>query len=790
MTHADLPQHPPTDVTQRELAVEQLHVDRVYVELSKAADRAALVQADGMFRVRSDRTGEVRDEELTGLFERDALVHTAARRTRSLDQQHEGLVFGRLDLQHSVEQRAVVSPTGMDGREVRYIGRLGVRDDDYEPLVIDWRAPAAAPFYQATPREPFGVLRRRVLRCRGERVIGAEDDLMVAQAPDDLVILGDGALIAALARSRHGRMRDIVATIQADQDRAIRAPARGITEITGGPGTGKTVVALHRAAYLLYSERRRFEGGGVLVVGPSAAYTAYIERVLPSLGEESVVLRSVGDIVDAATATRHDSPVVAAVKGSLRIRRVLARAARDLIPGSPPQLRVFVAGRPIRLDARGLARCRSRVLRGHRRNSSRSVMALALAEAAWSSDPTGDRDQFLAIFLRHPAVETFLDEWWRPVDPREVLLWLADKSRAHRYGAGVLADQEVAVLRESLLEAERTGSWSVADIALIDDLAALLGLVPEAPREAEFYQVEELDELAEELARSSGATQPGRAATLGRSAGRDLGPTGVGRTHPAWPNGRDALLYGRVETPAEFAHVLVDEAQDLSPMQWRMVARRGRWASWTVVGDAAQASWPDAAEAEQAKDEVFAGKNRARFHMTTNYRNSREIFDYAADVIRRVMPDADIPEAVRDTGVGPVEVLVTGRTPRVSGDRAAEPDLPRAVQRSVEELREQVDGLIAVIAPERWRAMLADEERKQVLVIDPLSTKGLEYDATVVVDPDEIAAESPGGVRGLYVALTRAAHRMHVVRVSGALGSGRPDQPPGLSRSDAEQQGG
>ena len=304
----------------REIEFEQAHVDRVYAELAKASLRANDVEADGMARGRTMRTGDIRDEEITGLFERDALVYAAAKRRAAIEKQYEGLVFGRLDLGDM--------DTPAADRDIRHIGRLGVRDDDYEPLVIDWRAPAAAAFYRATPVDPMGVLRRRVLRCSGATVIGAEDDLMVPEAPEDLVVLGDGALIAALTRSRGRQMRDIVATIQRHQDEAIRAPSRGVTEITGGPGTGKTVVALHRAAYLLYSERRRFESGGILVVGPSSAYTAYIERVLPSLGEDSVSLRALGDLVDGVTATRLDQPEVAAIKGSLRIRRLLSRALR------------------------------------------------------------------------------------------------------------------------------------------------------------------------------------------------------------------------------------------------------------------------------------------------------------------------------------------------------------------------------------------------------------------------------------------------------------------------------
>ena len=737
-----LPDHPPTAgataEVAHEIAVEQAHVVRVYAELAKAAVRAGLVEADGLARGRTDRTGDVRDEELTGLFERDALVFNAARRRTTLESQYEGLVFGRLDLDHP-------APDGAE-REARYIGRLGVRDDEYEPLVIDWRAPAAAAFYRATPVEPMGVIRRRVLRCKGSEVIGVEDDLMVAEAPDDMVVVGDGALLAALTRSRGTQMRDIVATIQRHQDEAIRAQARGITEITGGPGTGKTVVALHRAAYLLYSDRRRFESGGILVVGPSAAYTAYIERVLPSLGEESVTMRSLGDVVDGVTAVRLDAPAVAAVKGSLRMRRVLSRAARDTAPDAPTQFRAFVAGHAIRLDSPVLDRIRAQVLRNHHRNQATPAVARALAEAAWATHREGDRDEFLDQFEDHLEVESFLKEWWPQVDPREVLLWMTDSERVRRYGQGVLAPGEAEMLADSFVRALETGQWSVADAALIDDLCSRLGTVQDQPSEERgFYEIEEFDDL----------TGYGVAEVR---AGRQAGPARVAAGPASTPHdARERLLHGRIGGPEEYAHVLVDEAQDLSPMQWRMLGRRGRYSSWTVVGDAAQASWPDAEEANLARAEAFGSQERRLFHMDTNYRNAREIFDYAAAVVKVAVPDADIPAAVRETGVQPVHVEV---------DRQTVVDTAKA---EVDRWLDEVEGSIAVVTPATHAAdlaALAGAGSGRVQVIDPMSTKGLEYDATVIVDPDEITAESPGGVRVLYVALTRAAHRMSVVRVS------------------------
>jgi len=742
------------DELAREIAVEQAHVDRVHEELEKAGVRADSVQAEGLARSHFGRQVEVGDAEGAALFERDALMFHAAKRRTALDTQYEGLVFGRLDIDHAMLRAAAVDANsnghhrpsdGSSGgdREIRYIGRLGVRDDDYEPLVIDWRAPAASAFYRATPTQPMGVLRRRVLRSRGTVVIGIEDDLMVPEAPDDLVVVGDGALMAALTRSRGERMRDIVATIQAHQDEAIRASARGITEITGGPGTGKTVVALHRAAYLLYSDRRRFESGGILVVGPSGAYTAYIERVLPSLGEDSVILRALGDVLDVVHTERFDPPAVARTKGSTRIRTLLGAAARGRVPGTPTEFRAMVAGRPVRLEMRELDRVRSQVLRQHQRNTGASAAQAALGEAAWASlGITGDREakeEFLDKWEDHLDVEAFMQVWWPQVDPREVLLWLGDPELVHRHARGTLRDDEIEPLAASFRLALETGTWSVADVALVDDISARVGPVQEAPKEERgFYEIEELEDLSQ-----YGVTEVQPVVSAARDSGAPLVLT----------DPRDKLLAGRIGKPDEYAHVLVDEAQDLSPMQWRMIGRRGRYASWTVVGDAAQASWPDASEAAAAREEAFGTQARQQFHMDTNYRNAREIFDYAAEVVRREVPDADIPQAVRETGIDPVE-----------GALGADPAL--SVRAAVESLLGQVEGAIAVITPATHADVLApvaELGEGRVQVIDPMSTKGLEYDATVVVDPDEITRESPGGIRVLYVALTRAAHRMTIL---------------------------
>ncbi len=734
-----------SDVLAREIAVEQAHVDTVYAELAKARRRTADVEADGLARGRTDRVGDVRDEELTGLVERDALVYLAARRRHDLDRQFEGLVFGRLDLDHSGSEHPEL--LAVDSLEARYIGRLGVRDDDYEPLVIDWRAPAASAFYRATPTDPQGVIRRRVLRSSGQRVIGVEDDLMVPEAPADLTVVGDGALMAALTRSRDSRMRDIVATIQRHQDEAIRAPARGITEITGGPGTGKTVVALHRAAFLLYSDRRRFESGGVLIVGPSPAYTAYIERVLPSLGEESVVLRSVGDLVDGVTATRLDSPQVARIKGGNQIRTVLGRLSHESPPDAPPQFRAFVAGTAIRVEAAELRLIRDQVRRSHQHNLGVAAARAGLAARAWEQhlheDPSAEHAEFLDKFHDSMDVDRFMRAWWPQLDPRELLLWLADATVLERCARGILGRDDQAAFAASLEEALHTGSWSVADAALIDDLFSRLGpMQADEPEERGFYEVEELESLSDygvQEVRAGLGPSPDSPAPL--------------RQVPLGREPRDLLMHGTIERPRGYAHILVDEAQDLSPMQWRMLGRRGRSASWTVVGDAAQSSWPEASEALRARREAYGRGERRGFHMDTNYRNAREIFDYAADVIRAEVPDADIPVAVRETGWPVREVIV---------DDSLECTLSAEVAR----LLDQVDGSVAVVtgAAHTSLAGRVGELAERVVVVDPLSTKGLEYDAVVVVDPAAIAAETPGGIRALYVVLTRAAHRMTIVR--------------------------
>src|SRR4051794_2357972 len=448
------------DVLAAELAAEQTFVDRVYVQLERSARNARELAREGHDRGRLGHEG--------GLVERDAMVFQAARRIAQLDAAHEGLVFGRLDMD-----------PGFDP-EPRYVGRIGLRDADRDSLLIDWRAPAAAVFYQATAAEPHSVVRRRVLRCAGATVVGVEDELLDTEAQTDLPVVGEGALMAQLSRARDRSMHSIVATIQAEQDKAIRAPGKGVVSISGGPGTGKTVVALHRAAYLLYTDRRRYEGGGVLIVGPSGVFMRYIARVLPSLGETAIALRSLGEVVDGVRAVRHDEPAVADVKGAARMAEVLRRTARQQAPGTPREFRIFWRDDTIVLDRGALGRLRRQLMSQGRRNRQLPRVAHTLLDAMWRQvrgerGRERGREAFNDEMLSNQGFVDFAAAWWPPLEAGEVFGWLREPEFLARVADGVLGPEEQRLLTKSWGDAS---ALSVEDIPLLDELRYALGDVP------------------------------------------------------------------------------------------------------------------------------------------------------------------------------------------------------------------------------------------------------------------------------------------------------------------------
>ncbi|WP_326694788.1 HelD family protein [Streptomyces sp. NBC_01766] len=790
-------------VRDREIAIEQEHLDQVYRRLEEKIHEAEFLMNDAAQRGQVGTPG--------ALAERDAQVFRAGIHLNRLNNEFEDFLFGRVDLllgkdgkkgpdgaYTAVEpaEDAVRPDNTADIAETLHIGRIGVLDSDYSPLVIDWRAPAAAPFYRSTPVDPGRVVRRRVIRSKGRKVLGVEDDLMrpeltAALGGTELAVVGDGALMAALGQARSHTMRDIVSSIQAEQDLVIRAPAASVTEVSGGPGTGKTAVALHRAAYLLYQDRRRY-AGGILIVSPTPLLVAYTEGVLPSLGEEGqVAIRAVGSLVDGAEATAYDEPAVARIKGSSRMLQVLRRAARGALEGSsgrpargrsrggaqeseqlafgespsdqksdqgsdqessqdgtrggtPDRLRVVAFGGRLELDGDELRRIRHNVLGGTAPvNLLRPRARRLVLDALWAKSNGRGRytDPELAAELRstfdddvsnEDSFLEFLDAWWPELTPRGVLAAMADERRLGRWARRVLNQGEVRKLARAL----KREALSVHDVALLDELQTLLG-TPHRPRKKREY--DPLDQLTglEELMPHREETQWERAERLAQE-----------RT--------------------EYAHVIVDEAQDLTPMQWRMVGRRGRQATWTIVGDAAQSSWSTPDEAADARDEALGARPRRHFTLTVNYRNPAEIAELAAKVLALAMPGMESPSAVRSTGVEPRFAVVR------------DGDLARTVREEAGRLLERVDGTVGVVVAmnrreqaRKWLAELGD----RVVALGSLEAKGLEYDATVVVSPAEIADESPAGLRVLYVALTRATQQLTVVSAAGDApdGAGVPD---------------
>ncbi|MFF7415116.1 HelD family protein [Streptomyces lydicus] len=803
-THA--PDHAPDSVRDREIDAEQTHLDRVYRRLEEKIHEAEFLMDDAAKRGQVGTPG--------ALAERDAQVFQAGVHLHRLNSEYEDFLFGRIDLLLGKDGKkgpdgAYTSVEPAEGAiennraaiaETLHIGRLGILDADYSPLVIDWRAPAAAPFYRATPVAPGRVVRRRVIRSKGRRVLGVEDDLMrpeVTATLDgrELPAIGDGALMAALGRARSHTMRDIVASIQAEQDMVIRAPAASVTEVEGGPGTGKTAVALHRAAYLLYQDRRRY-AGGILIVSPTPLLVAYTEGVLPSLGEEGqVAIRALGSLVDGAEATAYDPPAVARIKGSSRMQKLLRKAARgalelaappadgpakdagpdtqlsleDLVrapaepaprggdrrrtrarsarPASaaPARLRVVAFGTRLELDADELHAIRQSALGGTAPvNLLRPRARRLILDALWAKSGAGRRytDPELAAEVREgfdedlltePVLQEFLDAWWPELTPRGVLAAMADERLLSRWARRVLNPREVRQLARSLgrLDARGQGPLSVHDIALLDELQQILGapMRPARPREADpLDQLTGLEELTTWADRNGG---------------------GRGR--------RERLE----EERTDYAHVIVDEAQDLTPMQWRMVGRRGRQATWTVVGDPAQSSWSDPDEAALARDEALGTRPRRRFTLTVNYRNPAEIAELAGKVLALAMPGMQSPKAVRSTGLRP-RFALAGDGAGPTGDK----ELERATVAAAGRLLDEVDGTVGVVVAmnrreqaRRWLATLGD----RVVALGSLEAKGLEYDATLVVSPAEIADESPAGLRVLYVALTRATQQLTVL---------------------------
>jgi hypothetical protein len=713
------------------LLEEQGHLDAIHERVEVLRRRAE--------ERRTAAASGPRGSTFQAIFERDVTAHHhAARAARLTFGDVESLAFGRLDLADA---------------DTLHVGRLSIIDEDGEVLLVDWRAPAAGAFYRATAASPVGVARRRTLTTWGRRVDDLDDEVLDAEAAAELgitAVTGQGALLAALSRARTGHLRDIVATIQADQDRIIRAPARGTLVVAGGPGTGKTVVALHRVAYLLYEDRERFEGRGVLIVGPSTAFTEHTSRVLPSLGEDRAVQRSLAGLAPRGALVEgwDDDPDVAAIKGDLRMVEVCRRLVAVTAPPLPPETRIAFQGTTVRVPAATLAGVRRRLFETvgadrpgasyHERAGGADDALRAALWRAWreAHRATGGRPPDERV---GSGFDTALDDnaqvtmlrrcWWPPRRAVDVLrLWVRREAPDGRI-ARTLTTSELERLHAAWDDAD---GWNVDDVALLDEVAAVLGPVPEAGDDED---------------------DP--------SPGPD---DGIRLTAD-----RLAVDIPQVDVAAEgyrdFAHVVVDEAQDLSPMQWRAVARRGPYASWTVVGDLAQRSRTAEPSSWEAIAELIGRRQVEVARLSVNYRTPTEIVEVARAVLAEAGHDpAAVPTSVRSTGRRP-ELHRTDEGARVAAE------LVRA------RLDDQ-DGTVAVLAPrsdldavrDAVAAAVPDAEElhARVHVHDPRTAKGLEFDDVVVVAPDRIAAASAVGLHQLYVAVTRATRSLALVAAPGA----------------------
>ncbi|MBE1876427.1 HelD family protein [Myceligenerans pegani] len=734
-----------------ELNHEQTVVDVLYARLDE---------------LREATRGRLRDVRLQGAVgthqnrsERDAFATLYEDRAAQLDAVEERLAFGRLDL--------------ADG-EVRYVGRIGLNDAEHRGILTDWRAPAAEAFYRATALHPAGVRRRRHLVTKGRTVTGLEDEVLDLDSGIEASSLsGEGALLAAMASGRTGRMTDIVATIQAEQDRIIRSELTGALVVQGGPGTGKTAVALHRAAYLLYAHRRLLERSGVLLVGPNRAFLRYIDQVLPSLGETGVVATTIAELIPGVEASGVDEPEVARVKGRPLWRRVIRRAvrARERVPAADLPVRVeghdYVIRRGDVRDAIARAR-RSHKPHNEARTTFVKDMLGRLADQVRDVDGTRlaaeDRAALMDELRAHRDVRVALNLAWFPITPEKLLADLYAKPHRLAEAAPELSEADRALLRRA-----PGGAWTESDVPLLDEAYELLG-EDDALARAEAARAAAAEAEALEHARNVLAS--GAVNTMIQVDAETLAAR-FATSGPSLTTAERAAADRRWT----FGHVVVDEAQELSPMAWHALARRVPTRSMTIVGDVAQTSSPAGARDWARMLTPLLRESWRLAELTVSYRTPAAVADTAQRVARAGgLPASDLV-AARD--VDDALALV-----RVPGTEVAASDVAHEAVTLAKEFVEPEAGRVAVVAPaERTREIAgavaralptalgdAEAERigaqrpedRQVTVLSPRETKGLEFDAVVLVEPSRIAA-GPGGASDLYVAMTRPTQRLVVV---------------------------
>lgn len=606
-----------------------------------------------------------------------------------------------------------------------YVGRIGLSDEQHHRILIDWRAPVGSSFYRATATEPQGVIRRRTLVSRGRRVIDVNDDLLIPEKVGNLrLVVGEGALLHALVRERGPYMQDIVATIQAEQDEIIRTDPKASVVLTGGPGTGKSVVALHRTAYLMYERSAELERRGVLVVGPGSRFSRYISRVLPSLGETSVSIRSVYDLLDHAQATGRETLEVGRLKGSLAMSKVVKSFLIETYPPAPERLTLSRAGHLIRLEPNELEKLRHNALSAAGRDFNNAgvhlVRAISRRVLTRTGQPRAPRGEIKAL-ARELADDTAVADAVEALLPRRspVEVWSE---------MGKQPDLLMPILRRHFPEPESRAvadqmagdpDIHVGDVPLIDELDWLLGSAP-SPKRAAQDDFAEYEQFADSRERLEG------------HAGQDVSERGI-----------------------DFGHVVADEAQDLSPMQWRMLARRGQEATWTVVADPRQATLSSPEELDAAIDRTLQGKRVHRFSLAINYRTPRQIMRFA--------------EQASGVDLSGLESIRDGDQPFLLPYE----DSPLQALKDARRWLEGLPGSSCVIVPDELDVELVRSRLTGRDVLWALDAKGLEFDNVVLFRPEALDTSIPEQASMVLIGATRATKRLAVVtRTPGAFATG------------------
>jgi DNA helicase IV len=754
-------------------------------ELETVADEQAFITVlyQRLDRMREETTrlrdSYLRDSDGTpgGRVQRDIAYAGHSQTLVDLNVAEDKLCFGRLDR--------------TDG-DYMHIGRMGIfsEGDAREQLLMDWRAPSARPFYVATAAAPLGVRRRRHLRIRRRVVESVSDEYLdvTGLEPDDPALAaltgagltGEAALLAALNAPRTGRMGDIVETIQAEQDRIIRADRSGILVVQGGPGTGKTAVALHRTAYLLYTHRDQLANRGVLVIGPNHTFLNYIGQVLPSLGENAVVLSTVGDMFPGVSTQRVEIDAVAVLKGRLNMAKVIANAVLDRQRMPTAAIEVRYEGSLLRLDRQLLSRAQQRAWQSRLpHNRARNVFLktvfdlLARQVARRHKDglaasiplTSEDYDDIRRELRADEEIQSLLTGVWPALTAQTLVRDLFASPARLKLAAPFLSDGE----RASLLRTEGA-EFSQSDVPLLDEAAELLGaddrltLATAARERADRreYAQSVLDMLGDgsDSDGSEQAPELGEQSLLGMVTAADLVELQDDRvllTSTAERAGADReWTYG---------HVVVDEAQELSPMAWRMVMRRCPVKSMTLVGDLAQTGDAAGASSWASVLRPYVGRDWRFEELTVNYRTPTEIAVVADRVLATINPKLTAPTAVRSTGVEPWWLPVdaaglVAATVEASARDAAEPGEQHLAVLVPKALYAEVLQAVSAGVPAAGSAVDVDNP---VVVMTVREAKGLEFDAVILVEPEKIAAESARGLGDLYVAITRATQRLGVI---------------------------